>query len=398
MVIRGGRVVDPVQGIDALRDVRATDVVVEIGEHLEPLADETVIDATGTVVAPGFIDMHVHLREPGNPEKETIESGTEAAVRGGFTAVACMPNTVPALDDASALANLRAEIAKRARCRVYAIGAMTRGRAGEERCDFTALAAAGAVGFSDDGDSVADARVLYGAAVAAADVGAVFISHCEDATLKPLDAQLAESAVVARDLLIAAATGKTWHVAHLSLRASVELLHLVRSLGARATAEVTPHHLACTQERARDLGPAGAVNPPLRSERDARALRDAVRDGTIDVFASDHAPHTQEQKRAGAPGFTGLEIALGAYAAAIPDLPLARFVALLSSQPARVLGVPGGTLRPGSPADLTLFADRQWRVDASRFASFGRTTPFDGAVFARRAVTTIVGGEVRYRA
>ncbi len=398
MVIRGGRVVDPVQGIDALRDVRTNDVVVEIAEHLEPHAGETVIDASGAVVAPGFIDMHVHLREPGNPEKETIESGTEAAVRGGFTAVACMPNTVPALDDAIAVANLRGEVARRARCRVYAIGAITRGRAGEEPCDYAAMTHAGAVAFSDDGDSVADVRVLYDAAGAAADVGAVFISHCEDAMLKPIDARLAESAVVARDLLIAAATGKTWHVAHLSLHASLELLRLVRSLGASATAEVTPHHLTCTQEVARDLGPPGTVNPPLRSERDARALRDGVRDGTIDVLASDHAPHTQQEKRAGAAGFTGLEIALGAYAAAIPDLPLPRFVALLSSHPARVLGVPGGTLRPGSPADLTLFADREWRVDASQFASFGRTTPFDGAVLPRKAVATIVGGEVRYRA
>jgi len=398
VVIHGGRVVDPVQGIDALRDVRTSDVVVEIGEHLQAGDGEAVLDATGTIVAPGFIDMHVHLREPGNPEKETLESGTEAAVRGGFTAVACMPNTVPALDDASVLTNLLADVAGRARCRVYAIAALTRGRGGEEPSDYAALARAGAVAFSDDGDSVADARVLYGAAVRGADVGAVFISHCEDAARKTFDAQLAESAIVARDLLIASATGKAWHVAHLSLNASVELLRLARSAGANATAEVTPHHLSCTQEAARELGPAGAVNPPLRSERDARALRDAVRDGTIDVFASDHAPHTREQKRAGAPGFSGLEIAIGAYAAAIPDLSVQRFVSLLSSHPAHVLGVPGGTLRPGSPADLTLFADREWRVDSTRFASLGRATPFDGAVLPRKAVATIVGGEVRYRA
>jgi len=417
MLLRGGRVVDPSQNLDALRDVRiAGGLIAEIGEHLAPDANEEIVEAQGSVVAPGFIDMHVHLREPGFPEKETIASGAEAAARGGFSAVACMPNTNPPIDAPSVLAHVLELAALQRFSRVYPIATITRGRAGLEPVDFEALARAGAVAFSDDGDTVADARVLRDAALAAAGVPGVFISHCEDARLKgdaamnegavsralgaPGSPALAEDVIVARDLLVGMETHKLWHLAHVSTRGALAILRDARALGSRATCEVTPHHLLLTDESVRELGGGAKVNPPLRAEEDARALRDAVRDGTIDVFATDHAPHTAQEKTAelvrAAVGFSGLEIAVGAYAAALPDLPLSRFVELLSTNPARILGVPGGSLSVGSPADVTIFAERTWTVDPSSFASKGKSTPFAGRVFTRRAVATLVGGAPVY--
>ena len=406
MLIRGGRLIDPSQGIDAARDVRIEHgLVAEIGEHLTAMAGEETVDASNACVAPGFIDMHVHLREPGFPQKETIATGTLAAVRGGFTAVACMPNTQPALDTPETLAQLGAIVARDAQCRVYPVAAITRERAGEAPVDFEALAAAGAVAFSDDGNTVMNARVLRDAAVQPREVRGVFISHAEDDNLKGdavmNEGGLSEDVIVARDLLIAMHTGKPWHIAHLSTARSLELLRWARSHGATATCEVTPHHLVFTEDAIATWGAAAKVNPPLRKEADVRALREGVRDGTIDAFASDHAPHTDEEKsgdlRTAAVGFTGLEIAVGAYALALPDLPLLRFVAMLSTNPARILGIEGGTLRVGSRADVTIFADRPWVVDPRQFASKGHTTPFKSATLPRRAIATIVGGELRYR-
>lgn len=419
MLVRGGRLVDPASALDALRDVRiANGVVVEIGEHLELRDNEEVVDAQGAVVAPGFIDMHVHLREPGFPEKETIETGTQAALRGGFTAVACMPNTNPAIDAPDVVAQVRA-LAERARkARVYVVGAITAARKGERPVDFAALARAGAVAFSDDGNTVMNARVLRDAVLAANGTRGVFISHCEDECIKgdavmhegavsralglPGSPSIAEDVIVARDLLLGMELGRAWHIAHLSTHGSLDLMRELRARGSTATCEVTPHHLLFSDETVRDKGAAGKVNPPLRTADDARVLRDGVRDGTIDVFATDHAPHTEAEKsgdlRAAAVGFTGLEVAAGAYALAIPDLSLTRYVELLSTNPARVLGVPGGTLAVGSPADLTIFADRPWTVDPADFASKGKTTPFAGATLPRRVLATIVGGEVRFRA
>lgn len=418
MLIHGGRLVDPSQGIDARRDVRIENgAVVEIGEHLQPASGEECLDATGAIVAPGFIDMHVHLREPGFPQKETIASGTQAALQGGFTAVACMPNTQPALDTPEVLAQLATMAARDARSRLYPIAAITRGREGLASVDFEALARAGAVAFSDDGNTVASARVLRDAALQARCVSGVFISHAEDDDLKGdavmnagavADAlgvigapSVSEDVIVARDLLIGLDSGKAWHIAHLSTARALELVRWSRAQGGAATCEVTPHHLLLTDETVRERGAGGKVNPPLRTQADARALRDGVRDGSIDVFATDHAPHTKEEKsgdlQSAAVGFTGLEIAIGAYALAIPDLPLDRFVALLSTNPARILNVAGGSLRIGAPGDITIFADRPWTVDASTFASKGKSTPFDGRTLPRRAVATIVNGELRWK-
>ena len=415
MIVAGGRLVDPAQALDALRDLRIENgVVVEVGEHIAARDGEDVLDASGAYVAPGFVDMHVHLREPGYPEKETIATGTMAALRGGFTAVACMPNTNPSLDSPDVLAAVLSS--EHARCRIYPIAAITRGRKGAELCDYDALERAGAVAFSDDGNTVMNARVLRDAARAAANVRGVFISHAEDEHLKgngvmtegevsralgvPGSPSVAEDVIVARDLLLAMDTQKGWHIAHLSTKGALECLLYARARGSAATCEVTPHHLALTDDAVRERGAAAKVNPPLRGSDDARALRDAVRAGAIDAFATDHAPHTEQEKsgdlRTAAVGFTGLEVAIGAYALALPDLPLGRFVALLSTNPARILNVAGGTLAPGAPADITVFADRPWVVDPSRFASKGKSTPFSGRTLPRRVLYTVVGGDVRF--
>ncbi len=392
LLIKGGRIVDPAASLDSLRDLRLRNgVIAQVGEHLDAMPGEEIFDARGSVVAPGFVDIHVHLRAPGFPEKETIATGTEAAVRGGFTTIACMPNTKPALDDPEVLAGLADAIEREARCRVYPIAAITRGRRGAQLCDYDALAAAGAVGFSDDGDTVEDGRLMREAAVRARHLHAPFIVHCEP-----------EEEIVARDLAIAGETGKNWHLAHLSTSAALEMVRMARASGTRVTCEVTPHHLTFTGALLAAEGAAAKVHPPLRAECDVQALRAGVRDGTIDAFASDHAPHTAAEKtgdvRHAAPGFSALEIAVGAYAAALPDLPLRRFVELLSTNPAKIARVRAGTLSVGAPADVTIFAEREWRVEASSFASKGRCTPFDGARLPRKILATIVGGAVRYRA
>lgn len=414
MLIRNGRLVDPAQRLDARLDVRLNGGIVEaIGEHLEPRSGEDILDAQGAYVAPGFIDMHVHLREPGNPEKETIASGAAAALAGGFTAVAAMPNTKPAIDTPELVRSAIAA-SRDALCRVYPIAAITRERKGAQLVDYAALADAGAVAFSDDGSTVMDARIMREAALAARDTGRCFIVHCEDERLKgdavmsegaasrrlglPGSPALAEDVIVARDVLIARETEKSWHIAHLSTKGALAIVRWAREQGIAVTCEVTPHHLLLEDETIERLGSGAKVNPPLRTREDIAALREAVMRGEIEVFATDHAPHTVQEKSAdvccGAVGFTGLEIAVGAYAHAVPDLPLSRFVEMLSANPARILGVPGGTLAPGSPADVTIFADRSWSVDPSQFYSKGKSTPFAGMTLPRRAIATIAGGKL----
>ena len=417
LLIRGGRLVDPSQDLDALRDVRIRDgLIAEIGEHLDA-GDAEVVDSANAVVAPGFIDMHVHLREPGQTHKETIASGCAAAVAGGFSAVACMPNTQPALDTPALIAEVKRLAEGAALARVHPVAAITRGRAGQELAPFRALHEAGAVAFSDDGSPVASARVLRQAALYARDIPGVFISHCEEGDLKgdavmnegehslrlglSGEPRLAEELGIARDLLIAGDTRKAFHIAHLTTALGVELVKFARSQGFAVTCEVTPHHLLLHDDAFVRFRADAKVNPPLRTPRDSAALRAAIRDGLIDALASDHAPHGREEKSrllSQAPvGFSGLEIALGAYAQALPDLPLARFVELLSTNPARILGLPGGTLKLGAPADVTVFAERPWRVQAARFHSKGKNTPFDGLTFPRQAIVTIVGGDVVMR-
>jgi dihydroorotase len=415
LLIRGGRVVNPSQNLDALRDVLVRDgLIAEIAEHIEANAETEVYDATNAIVAPGFIDMHVHLREPGDAHKETIATGAAAAAAGGFTAVACMPNTRPALDAPALIAEVVRKAEEAGFARVYPIAAITRAREGHELAPFWSLHAAGAVAFSDDGTTVASARVLRQAALYARDVPGVFISHCEDEALKADSVMneggasarlglsgapnLAEETIVARDLLIGGETRKPFHIAHVSTALGIKLVEFARAQGYAVTCEVTPHHLLLDDESFEHFRADAKVNPPLRAASEAAALRNAVREGKVDALASDHAPHARDEKAhllsEAAVGFSGLEVAIGAYAQALPDIRLPRFVELVSTNPARILGINGGTLRVGAPADVTIFAERPWRVQASRFRSLGKNTPFDGATFPRQAIATIVGGTV----
>jgi dihydroorotase len=415
-LIAGGRLVDPSADIDALRDVRIRNgIVTEIGEHFAAEEGEAYVDARGCFVAPGFIDMHVHLREPGFPEKETIATGTHAAVRGGFTAVACMPNTEPALDDPAILRAVIAAAEDHGSCRVYPIAALTQGRLGKALSDYRALVAAGAVAFSDDGATVEDTQLLVHAAQTSG-VDAPFISHCEDEAIKDGGVMnegatsrrmgvrgspaIAEDVIVARDIAVALETRKRWHIAHLTTETGLDIVRAAKMHSDAITCEVTPHHLAFDDELVATLGSAAKVNPPLRTQRDVAALRRGVRDGSIDACASDHAPHTDAEKyldldRA-AVGFSGLEVCAAALAYAIPDLSIQRFVEVLSTAPARILKIPGGTLSPGSPGDVVVFTDDPWRVDPAAFASKGHVTPFAGLVLPRRIRATIVAGTVAY--
>ncbi len=415
----GARVIDPTLGLDAIRTVAVRKGVIAAlldGAPAAPDPDVDRVDCAGMVLCPGFIDPHVHLREPGDPQKETLETGLRAASAGGFTAVAAMPNTRPAMDTPPAIAELMRAAAALGGVRCYAIGAVTIGREGEAIASLRQLARAGAVAFSDDGATTKSLKVLYHAAKLVADLPQPFLSHCDDPSFDgalmnegiisdllgvPGSPNLAEAATAARDLLVARATGKAWHLCHVSARETIDILRWARSSGVRATGEATPHHLQCTDELLLGFDARMRVNPPLRSGADVSALRAAVKDGTITIFASDHAPHSPDEMEPplshACVGFSGLETAVAAVLDAMDGVPFATLVENFSKHPAALLGVVGGTLAPGTPADITgLHLDRPWTVDPSTFQSKGRTTPFEGRTFAVRPVLTVVGGSVLF--
>ncbi len=420
LLIRGGRVVDPAAGLDGARDVLLRDgAVAGVGERLDR-GDAEVLDATGLLVFPGFIDLHVHLREPGREYAETIASGAAAAAAGGFTAVCAMPNTEPTNDDRSVTAFVSARGAEAGAARVYPIGAITRGRKGAEIAEFGEMQRAGAVAVSDDGDWVADGDLLRRALQHASLYGLPVVQHAEDTSLSrrgPMheggvstrlglagQPDVAEASAVARDLLVARLAGGRLHLAHLSTALAVASVREAKSRGLPVTCEATPHHLTLTDEEVARSGYSTRfkMNPPLRESGDVAALVEALEDGTVDAIASDHAPHHADEKAVefdAAPfGVVGLETA----AAVVHDrlvrpgrLSLRRFVELLSSGPARTFGLPGGTLAPGSPADVTLFDPmKRWTVDPARFLSLGRSTPFAGWELVGAPAATIVGGRV----
>ncbi|HEU5250485.1 MAG TPA: dihydroorotase [Thermoanaerobaculia bacterium] len=420
LLIRGGRVVDPAAGLDGARDVLLRDgAVAGVGERLDS-GDAEVLDASGLLVFPGFIDLHVHLREPGREYAETIASGAAAAAAGGFTAVCAMPNTEPTNDDRSVTAFVSARGAEAGAARVYPIGAITRGRKGAEIAEFGEMQRAGAVAVSDDGDWVADGDLLRRALQHASLYGLPVVQHAEDTSLSrrgPMheggvstrlglagQPDVAEASAVARDLLVARLAGGRLHLAHLSTALGVASVREAKSRGLPVTCEATPHHLTLTDEEVARSGYSTRfkMNPPLRESGDVAALVEALEDGTVDAIASDHAPHHADEKAVefdAAPfGVVGLETA----AAVVHDrlvrpgrLSLRRFVELLSSGPARTFGLPGGTLAPGSPADVTLFDPmKRWTVDPARFLSLGRSTPFAGWELVGAPAATIVGGRV----
>jgi dihydroorotase len=423
LLLKGGRVVDPSRHLDEVQDLLLEDGrVAEAGARLAARGAET-LDVKGLVVCPGFIDLHAHLREPGREDKETIATGTRAAAAGGFTAVCAMANTEPVNDQAG----ITRAILERARAegavRVYPVGAITRGLGGEELAEYADLEEAGCVAFSDDGRPVASARVLRRALEYAKAFGLVLVEHCEEPSLSekgvmnegPVATWLglrgipaaAETIAVERDIRLAELTGGRLHLAHLSTAGSVEAVRRAKAAGLRVTAEATPHHLLLTDQAVREseYDTSTKMNPPLRSEADRLAVIEGLRDGTIDCIATDHAPHTVDDKKVeydqAAFGIVGLETAVALCLDRLvgtKTLDLPRLVALLSTNPARTLGLPGGTLALGTPADVTVLdVQKKQSVEPSRFASKGRNTPFGGWTLKGWPVATIVGGRIVWK-
>jgi dihydroorotase len=419
LLISGGLVVDPARDL-----YESLDLLVEGGKikALEPVGaipakGRRVIAAQGLVVTPGLIDMHVHLREPGEEYKETIESGTRAAARGGFTAVAAMPNTRP-VNDTAAVTRFILDQAKAAgSARVYPVGAISLGSKGRNLSEYGDLKAAGAVALSDDGQPVMNPMLMRRALEYARTFGLPIISHCEDLDLRgegvmhegKVSLKLglkgipaaAEEAMVFRDLTLARLTGGRLHIAHVSAAGSVALIRQAKAAGLMVTAETAPHYFTLTDEAVLGFDTHAKVNPPLRTAADVAAIKAGLADGTLDAIASDHAPHTSLEKEvefeAAAFGLIGLETSLGLSLKLVHEkvLTLPQLVAKLSANPARILGVKGGTLKPGAPADITLIdLNREWQVDAGKFASKSRNCPFQGWTLKGKATMTIVGGRV----
>ncbi len=421
ILLRGGHVVDPFQSIDGRADILMTDgVIAAIGADLLPVDGATVVDLpSGLVVCPGFIDMHVHLREPGQTHKETVATGAAAAVAGGFTAVACMPNTDPVNDHAGVTEQILRKAAEANLARVYPIGAVSVGSAGEQMTEVATLRDAGCVGISDDGHPVASALMMRRALEYAAMVGLPVINHCEDPTLADgcsvhegfRAAQLGlrgqpaetESIMVARDVSLSGLTGGPYHVAHMSAAASLRAVSDGKARGVPATCEVTPHHFILTDEDLR-YDTDYKMNPPLRAAADRDAMLAGLADGTIDAIATDHAPHHADEKAREfeeAPfGIIGLETAVSLTLDRLVHrgvVPLRRMVELYTCNPARILGIPGGTLATGSAADITILAPgTEIEVAADTFRSKARNTPFDGWRLRGAVAATVVDGRVVY--
>ncbi len=421
LVLRGGRVVDPSQELDAVADVVIRDGrVLRVGSAGRIGKRDRVIDASGLVVAPGFVDMHVHLREPGQEYKETVATGVAAAAAGGFTAVACMANTDPVNDSRSVTEHILVEAARHPAARVHPIGAISKGLSGEELAEVGDMVRAGAVAVSDDGLPVMSSELMRRALEYTQHFGVPVIQHAEDLTLGcggvmhegefstrtglPGLPGVAEDIIVSRDLLLVEHFGGRYHVAHLSTRGALELVRRAKDKGLAVTCEVTPHHLLLTDREVLDslLSTDTKMKPPLRAEADRQALLAGLADGTIDVIASDHAPHHADEKNlqfSCAPfGIVGLEttVSLCLDRLVRPGvISLSRLVELLSTAPARILGVPGGSLAEGSPGDVTLLSlDSRVTINPKRFASKGRNTPFGAWKLRGRAVGTVVGGRV----
>ncbi|HEX6938289.1 MAG TPA: dihydroorotase [Longimicrobiales bacterium] len=422
LLLRGGRVIDPSQGLDDVRDVLLADgVVVGIDRNVAPPDGTEVLDVSGLVVAPGFIDVHVHLREPGGEHKETIASGARAAAAGGFTAVCAMPNTDPPIDDPASVGFVAAEGARVGAARVYPVGAVSIGLNGERLTEVGEMVDAGAVAITDDGRPVADAGLMRLALEYAQTFGIPVASHCEERSLSRggsmneglVSTRLglggipnaAEDVMIARDLILAELTGGRLHIQHVSTRRGVAMIRAAKERGVAVTAEATPHHFTLTDEAVDRYRTDAKMNPPLRTAADREAVRQGIADGTLDVIATDHAPHHYDEKEQAfdeAPfGIVGLETALGLAVTELVEpgvIDLARLVERMSCAPARAFRLPGGTLRTGSPADVTVFdPTEEWTVDPEAFVSKSRNTPFAGWTLRGRAVYTIVGGRIVWK-
>ncbi|MFM8537791.1 MAG: dihydroorotase [Planctomycetaceae bacterium] len=424
LLIRGGRVVDPSQGVDRIDDVLVRDgLIVSIGHGGgQPIgrADETV-EAAGLVVCPGLVDMHVHLREPGREEDETIETGTRAALAGGFTSVACIPHTAPPIDTQAAVEFIRQKASRADTCNVFVVACVSRGREGKELAEIGRLVEAGAVAFSDDGSPVYDAELMRRALEYCRMFDKPVLAHEEVLELSrggimheglvslelglPGMPAAAEDVMIGRDITLAETTGGRVHMMLVSTAGGVALIRDAKRRGVRITAEACPHHFTLTDESLRGFDANCKMSPPLRTAADVEAIITGLADGTIDCIATDHAPHAREKKLLEidrAPfGILGLETAVGLTVTrlvATGRIGWPLLVEAMSLLPSRILGIARGTLQPGAVADITLIDPaRSWRVDRSRLCSKSINTPFDGWTLQGRAVVTIVAGRIKYR-
>jgi len=422
LLIKNGRVIDPASGYNAVADVWIEDGVIKgVGPNLSP-ANAEVFDASGLIVAPGFIDMHVHLREPGFEHSETIESGARAAAAGGFTSICPMPNTAPVNDSPTVTTYIIEKARRHAVVNVFPIGAITRGSKGEELAAIGSMRQAGAVAISDDGRPVMNAQLMRRAMEFARSFHMPVINHCEDLHLSAggdmhegvESVRLglrgipgsSEDVMVARDILLAELTGARYHVAHISSRHSVEMVAYAKLKGLPVTSEATPHHLTLTDAGMIPYDSNYKMKPPLRSSSDVNAVVEGVVNGAIDAIATDHAPHAGSEKMQEFEkcpfGIIGLETALGIALDRLVHsgkINVNRLVELFTVNPARILGLERGTLAPGTAGDVTIFStDQQWTYDVNKSFSKSRNTPFDGASFRGGPVATIVAGQIVWKA
>lgn len=417
LLLKGGTIIDPTQNYNQVADLLIENgLVAQIGENLSTVGVD-VFDAQGLVLTPGFVDMHVHLREPGLEAKEDIASGTKAAAAGGFTTIACMPNTKPVVDQAIIVSGILHRAQLEGIVNIKVIGALSKGQQGKELAEIGDMILSGAVAISDDGSSL-DNNKLFKIGLEYTDMfGCPVISHAEDESLVDegvmhegaVSAMLgmkgrpsvAEDIAVARDIMLAEYTDSQLHIAHVSSKGAVELIRQAKKRGVKVTAEATPHHLTLTDEAVKTFNTAAKVNPPLRSADHVAALLEGLKDGTLDAIATDHAPHAFEEKdiefKQAPPGFAGLETALGVI---LTDLyhtgkfTLVEIVEKMSTAPASILNIQAGSLKVGAPADVTVIdTELEWTVDSSAFYTKGKHTPFDKKILKGKAVATLVSGK-----
>ncbi len=420
-LIKNGRVVDPSQKLDAVMDILVEDGKIKaLAAHIDEAADE-VYDATGLVVTPGLIDVHTHLREPGLEAKEDLVSGTMAAVHGGVTTIACMPNTKPVIDTSIVVSGIKKRAAEEGYAHVEVIGAITKGENGHELSEMGDMAARGAMAFSDDGFFVENPRVFVLAAKYVTAFDKALICHAIDPSIGsdgymhegavsarigvPGIPAISEDIAVARDCIISEYTGAHVHIAHVASKGAVDIIRQAKKRGANVTCEVTVHHLTLTDEACASYNPATRVSPPLRSWDHVQAMREAVLDGTVDAIVTDHAPHAPEEKdvefRKAPCGFCGLETSLGVMLTELYHkhvFDLNTIISKMSCEPAKLFNLKGGTLKEGSVADITIMdLNKEWTVDSSAFYTRGKVTPFEGKDLKGQAVATIVDGKFMMR-
>ena len=426
LLLTGARVIDPSQKMDAVADVllengKITQIAPDLAKTLDSKSSGKLktIDLSGGIVTPGLIDMHTHLREPGLEYKETIASGAAAAVAGGFTSIACMPNSSPINDNRSITEFIKRKAAEAALANVYPIGAISKDSAGSQLTEFWDLKEAGVVALSDDGKPVMDAALMRRALEYASSLGLPVISHCEDLNLSGGGLMnegyystilglrgipsIAEEAMVARDILIAEFTKTSVHIAHVSTAGSVRLIREAKKRGLTVTAETAPHYFTLTDESVQGYDTNFKINPPLRCPDDLAAIKEGLADGTLDAIACDHAPHGRTDKEVefeyACFGISGLETSLGLSLQLIHEgvLDIPDLITRMSTNPARILNLPKGTLKSGADADITVIdPNLKWTVDVKAFRSRGKNTPFHGREMQGRAVLTIVGGDIKY--